>query len=59
MITGAVIILVVLIVFFAFLTPIHTHHLVGQVVKASTSGAEDSGCESRLRKDFFRVELYQ
>ena len=28
------------------------HHLVGQVVKASASGVEDAGFESRLRRDF-------
>ena len=33
--------------------------LVGQVVKASASRAEDPGFESRLRRDFFRVESYQ
>ena len=32
--------------------------LVGLVVKASTSRAEDSGFESRLRRDFFGVESY-
>ena len=35
------------------------HHLVGLVVKASASGAEDPGFESRLRRDFFGVESYQ
>ena len=29
-----------------------THDLVGLVVKASASGAEDPGFESRLRRDF-------
>ena len=33
--------------------------LAGQVVKASASGAEDPGFESRLLWDFFRVESYQ
>ena len=33
--------------------------LVGLVVQASASRAEDSGFESRLRRDFFRVESYQ
>ena len=33
--------------------------LVGLVVKASTSRAEDPGFESRLRGDFFGVESYQ
>ena len=33
--------------------------LAGLVVKASVSGAEDPGFESRLRRDFFRVESYQ
>ena len=27
-------------------------HLIGQVVKASASGAEDPGFESHLRRDF-------
>ena len=33
-----------------------TNRLVGQVVKASASRAEDPGFESRLRRDFSRVE---
>ena len=33
--------------------------LVGLVVKASASRAEDSGFESRWRRDFFGVESYQ
>ena len=33
--------------------------LVRLVVMASTSGAEDPGFESRLRRDFFGVESYQ
>ena len=33
--------------------------LVGLVVKASASRAEDSGFESRLRRDFSGVESYQ
>ena len=33
--------------------------LVGLVVKASTSRAEDPGFESRWRRDFFGVESYQ
>ena len=33
--------------------------LVGLVVKASASKAEDPGFESRLRRDFFRVDSYQ
>ena len=33
--------------------------LVGLVVKASASRAEGPGFESRLRRDFFRVESYQ
>ena len=33
--------------------------LVGLVVKASASRAEDPGLESRLRRDFFRVKSYQ
>ena len=28
------------------------NHLIGLVAKASASGAEDPGCESRLRRDF-------
>ena len=34
-------------------------HLVGLVVKASPSRAEDPGLESRLRRDIFGVESYQ
>ena len=37
----------------------HSHRLVGLVVKASASRAEDPGFESRWRRDFFRVESYQ
>ena len=33
--------------------------LVGRVVKASASRAEDPGFESRLRRDFSGVESYQ
>ena len=33
--------------------------LVGLVVKASASRAEDPGFESSLRRDFSRVESYQ
>ena len=33
--------------------------LVGLVVKASASRAEDPGFESRLSRDFFGVESYQ
>ena len=36
-----------------------SHRLVGLVVKASASRAEDPGFESRLRRDFFGVESYQ
>ena len=35
------------------------YRLVGVVVKASASRAEDPGFESRLRRDFFGVESYQ
>ena len=35
------------------------HRLVGLVVKASASGAEDPGFESRFRRDFCGVESYQ
>ena len=35
------------------------YRLVGLVVKASVSRAEDPGFESRLRRDFFGVESYQ
>ena len=35
------------------------HCLVGLVVKASASRAEDRGFESRLHRDFFGVESYQ
>ena len=34
----------------------HVHHLVGLVVKVSASRAEDTGFESRLRRDFSGVE---
>ena len=34
--------------------PMTTDRLVGLVVKASASRAEDPGFESRLRRDFFR-----
>ena len=37
----------------------HLDHLVGLVVKASASRAEDPGFEFRLRRDFFWVESYQ
>ena len=37
----------------------HTDRLVGQLVKASASRAEDRGFESRLRRDFSEVESYQ
>ena len=46
----------------AFLSPfayqVHDR-LVGLVVKASASRAEDPGFESHLRRDFFGVESYQ
>ena len=32
---------------------------MGLAVKASASGAEDPGFESRLLRDFFRPESYQ
>ena len=35
------------------------NNLVGLVVKASASRAEDPGFESRLRRDFSGVESYQ
>ena len=35
------------------------HRLVGLVVKASASRAEDPGFESRWRRDFSGVESYQ
>ena len=38
---------------------LHVNRLVGLVVKASASRAEDPGFESRLRRDFFGVESYQ
>ena len=37
----------------------HIDRLVGLVVKASASRAEDPGFESRLRRDFFGVESCQ
>ena len=45
-----------------FSTPLsfrRSYRLVGLVVKASASRAEDPGFESRLRRDFFGVEAYQ
>ena len=38
---------------------INVHRLVGLVVKASASRAEDPGFDSRLRRDFFGVESHQ
>ena len=35
------------------------NRLVGLMIKASASKAEDSGFESRFRRDFSRVESYQ
>ena len=35
------------------------YHLLGLVVYASVSRAEDPGFESRLRRDFSGVESYQ
>ena len=37
----------------------YANRLVGLVVKASTSRAEDPGFESRWRRDFFGFESYQ
>ena len=43
----------VLVGFFSQSIPVlHTHHLIGLVVKASALGAEDPVFESRLRQDF-------
>ena len=39
--------------------PVFEDRLVGLVVKASASRAEDPGFESRLRRDFSGVEPYQ
>ena len=39
--------------------PLQDDRLVGLVVKASTSRAEDPGFDSCLRRDFFGVESYQ
>ena len=44
--------------FFRFMS-LFMDRLVGLVVKASASRAEDPGFESRLRRDFFGVESYQ
>ena len=44
---------------FSPLIPLSAHRLVGLVVKASTSRAEDPGFKSRLRQDFSVVESYQ
>ena len=38
---------------------IQADRLVGLVVKASTSRAEDPGFESRMRRDFFGVKSYE
>ena len=43
---------------FTPLLPFLPDRLVGLVVKASASRAEDPGFESRLRRDFFGVESY-
>ena len=40
-------------------TDLPDNRLVGLVVKASASRAEDPGFESRLRRDFSEVESYQ
>ena len=40
-------------------SPLVINRLVGLVVKASTSRAEDPGFESLLRRDFSGVESYQ
>ena len=45
--------------YLAITTASFTHRLVGLVVNASASRAEDPGFESRLRRDFFGVESYQ
>ena len=42
----------------ALLLRLSANRLVGLVVKASTSRAEDPGLESRWRRDFFGVESY-
>ena len=39
--------------------PSSKFRLVGRVVKASASRAEDPGFEFRLQRDFFGVESYQ
>ena len=46
---------------FILLTPLlfKRDRLVGLVIKASASRAEDPGFESRLRRDFVGVESYQ
>ena len=46
-------------VFLVLLFCTFCHHLVGQVVKASTLRAEDPGFESCLQQDIFGVESYQ
>ena len=38
---------------------VRNNRLVGLVVKAPASRAEDPGFEPRLRRDVFRVESYQ
>ena len=46
------------IIFPAVLSPLR-HRLVGLVVKASASRADDPGFESRFATGFLRVESYQ
>ena len=53
-VSRSVSVFLVVIIFFCF-----SHRLVGLVVKASASRAEDPGFESRWRRDFFGVESYQ
>ena len=46
-------------VFVLVSTTVSLDRLVGLVVKASASRAQDPGFESRLRREFFGVESYQ
>ena len=42
-----------------YISSASSDRFAGLVAKASASGPEDPGFESRLRRDFFRVESYQ
>ena len=52
-------IIIIIVLCINDLTTIVTDRLVGLVVTASASRAEDTGFESRLRRDFSGVESHQ